>query len=456
MEILISILAIVFVLGITINIHEFGHFITAKLFGMRVDAYSFFGLGPRIWGFKVGETDYRISAIPFGAFVLIHGDETNTELEGEEDHALHAAPVPPEQLYELRPAWQKFVVLIGGPAMNILLALAIPFGMALYSGVPANPSPIVGSIKAQGAGEKAGLKAGDRIVSFEGRENPTWDRIEKDAMLQPEKPIQMIVERGGTRIPLTITPTKTETENGTLGLLDIDYERGVEPVVVRMVQDGMPAAESGIQAGDLIVSLNGNPVKNVEGVRNSIKENGDNPIKLTVNRNGQPVEITTKAKLNESGTPMIGVQFDNKQTLIREPVGVAGAAAYAWNTNIEVLRLTGKAFGQVGTGERSATETFSGPVGIAKIISQVALSFGWEGLLNIMALISLNLGVFNLLPIPVLDGGRILLLGVEKVLSWFGKTLSLTTKNVVNYVGLAAVLLLMVFSTFNDIAKFFK
>src|SRR5215217_3067589 len=143
-DILLVILAVVFVLGIAINIHEFGHFIVAKLLGMRVDAYSFFGLGPRIWGFKVGHTDYRISAIPLGAYVKLYGDEATGPLEGKDDQG---EPVPESELYELRPRWQKFLVMVGGPFMNIMLALAIPFIGALSYGVPSMPAPVVGVVK---------------------------------------------------------------------------------------------------------------------------------------------------------------------------------------------------------------------------------------------------------------------------------------------------------------------
>src|SRR3954469_14036944 len=150
------------VLGIAVNIHEFGHFMIAKFFGMRVEAYSFFGLGPRVWGIKRGHTDYRISAIPLGAYVKLYGDEATAALEGGESSG---EKVPERELYELRPRWQKFLVMLGGPFMNIVLALAIPFGMALIQGVPANPSPIVGFVRADGAADKAGIKVGDRIVN---------------------------------------------------------------------------------------------------------------------------------------------------------------------------------------------------------------------------------------------------------------------------------------------------
>jgi len=452
MSILIAILAVVFVLGVAINIHEFGHFIVAKLFGMRVDAYSFFGLGPRIWGFKVGHTDYRVSAIPLGAYVKLYGDEANSGLEGKDDQS---EPVPESELYELRPRWQKFLVMIGGPFMNIMLALAIPFSLALLNGVPAMPSPIVGYVKAGGAAEKAGIKTGDRIVVFDGTENPTWQRIQNDALIAPEKAISVIVERNGQRLPLTVQPTKVTESGAVAGLLDFEPEGETEPVVVDLVQEGMPAAEAGLQKGDLIISFNGAPVRNRLDARQKIVENGANPIKLTVNRNGEAKEITTNAKIEDGKPPIIGVNFSN-QFASREEVGVAEAAAYAWNSNMEILRMTGKAFGQVSKGERSAGETFSGPIGIVQIISQVASSAGFEGLLFILGLISLNLGIFNLLPIPMLDGGQIMVLGIEGFLALFGLTLSMGIKEKIQMVGLAVILFLMVFTIFNDVSRFFR
>ncbi|MCC6452914.1 MAG: site-2 protease family protein, partial [Acidobacteria bacterium] len=161
LNVVIAILAILFVLGVAINIHEFGHFIVAKIFGMRVEAYSFFGLGPRLFGVKIGHTDYRVSAIPLGAYVKLYGDDSNAALEGSDkveafmeernigeiDEKKHSALVVPDsELYELRPRWQKFFVMLGGPFMNFVLALAIPLGIALWLGVPANPAPIVGFV----------------------------------------------------------------------------------------------------------------------------------------------------------------------------------------------------------------------------------------------------------------------------------------------------------------------
>ena len=452
MEILIAILAVVFVLGVAINIHEFGHFIVAKLFGMRVEAYSFFGLGPRIWGFKRGHTDYRISAIPLGAYVKLYGDESNAGLEGQDTQG---EVVPESELYELRPRWQKFLVMVGGPVMNILLALAIPFSMALYKGVPATPSPIVGYVKPAGAGEQAGIKPGDRIVAFDGIESPTWQRIQNDSMLSPEKEIPLVVERGGQRLPLTVKPTKITDSGNNIGLLDIEPEGETQPVVAGRVAEGA-ASEAGLQQGDLVTSFNGAPVRNPADAKQKIIESGGNPIRMMINRNGETKEIVVTPRVGADNVPKVGVAFDSQYARARESVGLLGAAAYAWDSNMEILRMTAKAFGQVSTGERSAGETFSGPIGIVQIISQVASTAGFEGLLFVLGLISLNLGIFNLLPIPMLDGGQIMMLGIEKVYSWFGRTLSMVVRERIQLVGLAVILCLMVFTIFNDISKFFR
>ena len=448
-DILISILAIVFVLGVAINIHEFGHFIVAKFFGMRVEAYSFFGLGPRIWGFKVGHTDYRISAIPLGAYVKLYGDEVTAPLEGG---ASEGDPVPQSELYELRPRWQKFLVMVGGPFMNILLALAIPFTIALMYGVPSNPAPIVGFVKADGAADKAGIKPGDRIISFGGIENPSWDRIQDDALLYPEKEIPIVVERAGQRQSLTIAPSKV-TENGQSGgFLDMAPDAGTEPVVVGSIDPTMPAASSGLQKGDWITSVNDKVIRNSQEMKIMVNEAKDQPIKLSVNRNGERAEVMTSA-IEKDGDWRIGIAFDPSLMSTRESVGVAGAFAAAVDQNLRILRLTGRALGQVGTGERSARDTVSGPIGIGQVIITTVFASGFFGLLSVLMYISLSLGVMNLLPIPMLDGGQIMMLGIEKVMSWFGKTLSLVARERIQLTGLAIVLLLMVTVIFFDVSR---
>ncbi|HEX8288267.1 MAG TPA: RIP metalloprotease RseP [Pyrinomonadaceae bacterium] len=447
-DILLVILAVVFVLGIAINIHEFGHFIVAKLFGMRVEAYSFFGLGPRIWGFKVGHTDYRISAIPLGAYVKLYGDEATASLEGGESEG---EKVPDSELYELRPRWQKFLVMVGGPVMNILLALAIPFGGALMNGVPTMPSPVVASVKAGGAAEQAGIKPGDRIVAFEGIENPSWDRIRNDSIVLAEKQVPITVERGGQRLNLNITPSKTEIKGNTLGSLDFEPTE----MVVMIPQADSPAAQAGIQKGDKAIAINGETVSSTDKFKELVQANKDKPMTMTIVRNNQTMEIPVQAKVADDGRAIIGAQIST-QSLDKEKATIGQAAAFAVNANLEIIRMTGKVFGQMFAGERSPKDAgLAGPIGIVQIIAQIVREAGFAGLVSILALISLNLGVFNLLPIPLLDGGQIMVLGIEKVLSWFGKTLSMAIKEKIQLVGLAVILLLMVTTIFFDISRLF-
>lgn len=452
-DILLVILAVIFVLGIAINIHELGHFLVAKLFGMRVEAYSFFGLGPRIWGFKVGHTDYRVSAIPLGAYVKLYGDEATAALEGGESDG---EKVPDSELYELRPRWQKFLVMLGGPFMNIVLALSIPFAGAMIYGVPAIPDPIISYVSPNGAAEKAGIKTGDKIVAFEGEENPTWRKIETGAAISPEKPLPIVVERGGERMPLSITPTKTDKKGQAFGETDMRPEAGMAEVYAREVFPDKPAMQAGMQAGDQIVSVNGENVRNVEHFMTLVQGGKDGSLAIVVQRNGQRVELTAKPEIQDSGQAIIGIAPRAKSSKVREPAGVGESFSFAVNANYEIIALTGRVVGQLFSGQRAVKDAgLSGPVGIVQIIANVVREDGFVGLFSILAVISLNLGVFNLLPIPLLDGGQIMVLGIEKIMSWFGRTLSMAIKEKIQLAGLGIILLLMVFTLFLDISRFF-
>jgi regulator of sigma E protease len=452
-DFLLVILAVIFVLGIAINIHEFGHFIVAKLFGMRVEAYSFFGLGPRIWGFKVGHTDYRISAIPLGAYVKLYGDEATAALEGGESVG---EKVPDSELYELRPRWQKFLVMLGGPFMNIMLALAIPFSAAMIYGVPSMPSPVVGITDSSGAAQAAGIKPGDRIIALNGVENPTWEAIRDESLISPGRPIELMVDRGGSKIPVTVTPIEQVVDGNKIGEIGMRPDAGVEPVVASTVVPDSPAAAAGLQPGDKVIAFNGQTVRNSQELTNQIRENKGEPGKLTVERNGERLELTTVAKANDNGVFMIGAGFGGALVTTRVPVGVGGATAFAFESNMRILRLTGRVFGQLFSGERSVRDAgLAGPVGIVSVIANVVREAGFAGLVSILAVISLNLGIFNLLPIPLLDGGQIMVLGIEKVMSWFGRTLSMAWKERIQLTGLAVILLLIAFVTFLDISRFF-
>lgn len=450
-DIIIVILAVIFVLGVAINIHEFGHFAVAKLLGMRVDAYSFFGLGPRIWGFKRGHTDYRISAIPLGAYVKLYGDESNSGLEGEDDKS---EPVPASELYELRPRWQKFLVMIGGPFMNIMLALAIPFFGAFFYGIPAMPAPIIEFVKANGAADAAGIKVGDRIVAFDGVENPTWRRIETDALVSPEKAVPVTVERAGARVNLTVTPTKAMRGDNAVGELDLLPATDAEPVIVGVVEPDKPAAQV-LQSGDRVLAFNDQSVRNTATLKQMVGDTKGAPFKLTVERGGERKIVDISAVETGDGF-RVGIGFAAEKSQTRDPATASQAASFAVNSNLEIIRLTGKVFGQLFSGQRSVKDAgLAGPIGIVQQIANVVHTAGFAGLIAMLALISLNLGVFNLLPIPMLDGGQIAVLGIEGILGLFGLTLSMAIKEKIQLVGLAVILLLMVTTIFFDISRLF-
>ena len=453
-DIVLVVLAVVFVLGIAINIHEFGHFLVAKLFGMRVEAYSFFGLGPRIWGFKIGHTDYRVSAIPLGAYVKLYGDEATAPLEGGESND---EKVPESELYELRPRWQKFLVMLGGPFMNILLAFSIPFALALAYGVPSMPAPIVGMVRPEGAADKAGVKVGDRIVAVDGTENPTWENVRDSALISPDRDITLTLERAGQRIPVTVRPTKITISGNSAGDLELAPDAGVEPVEVGVVTAGSAAEGAGLKSGDRLIAYNKTAVRNAQEMTLLIRENKDAPAVFTIERSGERMDVPITAKAGDDGIYRIGVQFSPGAIDTLVPVGVGGAASFAYDANMRVVRLTGRVLGQMFSGERSVKDAgLSGPVGIVRTIAGAVT--GDHVFMNLMSLlmgISLSLGIFNLLPIPLLDGGQILVLGIEKVMSWFGRTLSMAWKERIQLTGLAVILLLIVFVTFLDISKLF-
>lgn len=442
---LIVLLAFIFILGSAVVLHEFGHFIVAKLLGIRAETFSV-GFGPRLFGFKWGQTDYRVSAIPLGGYVKLGGDESNSPIEGA-----GSSDIPPEEMFNLRPRYQRILVALAGPVMNILTALAIPMTGALIFGVPATPAPVVSYITPGGAADQAGLKSGDRITSFNGTQNPTWDSIYGDGLLSPNKELPVKIERGSQQMSLTIRPT-AKTENGeTAGFLDFIPDYGGLPVVVGDVNPGSPAEDAGIKSGDRVVTVGPESVKSAAQVTEYIHAHDAQPIQLVIERAGKPMTITTDSRRLPGAR--LGINIGEQFPLHR--AGPISALSYAVESNMQILRLTGKALGQVFTGQRSVRNTLSGPIGIYQATSKSVTQLGWDGVFGMLGFLSLNLGIFNLLPIPVLDGGAIFLLLIEGALAFIGLSLSSTVRDRIQQVGFVMVLLLMMFVITNDVLKTF-
>ena len=446
MTYLIGAAAFVFILGSAVVLHEFGHFIVAKLLRIRVETFSV-GFGPRLFGKQFGTTDYRVSAIPLGGYVKLGGDDSNAPLEGAS-----SADIPPEEMFNLRPRYQRIMVAIAGPVMNILTALAIPFAAAMMYGIPATPSPVVSYITPRGAAEQAGLKVGDHIISFNGTTNPTWDAISSDALLSPGLPLPLVVSRNGQQISLTIKPA-VRSENGeTAGFLEFIPDYGGLPVVVGDVSSGSPAEESGFRSGDRVLSIEGEPVKSAAQVTEYIHSHDAQAIKFTLERQGQTTQLTTVTRRLPGA--LLGLKIGEQFPLHK--AGIGSGLAYAYESNMQILRLTGKALGQVFRGKRSVSNTLSGPIGIYQAAQKSVERLGWDGVFGMLGFLSLNLGIFNLLPIPVLDGGAIFLLLVEGLLAVIGLSLSVTVRDRIQQVGFVMVLLLMVFVITNDFLKTFR
>jgi len=439
----IWIFAFILILGAAVVLHEFGHFIVAKLLGIRVETFSV-GFGKRLWGRRWGTTDYRLSLIPLGGYVKLGGDESNAGLEEGT-----AEEIPAGERFDLRPRWQKILVGVAGPVMNILTAIAIPLGAAMMYGVPVAPPPVVRSVEAGGAAEAAGIRKGDRIVSFNGREESSWDRITNDSLLSPEQPLPLVVERGGQRVPLTIRPSKQVIEGESIGRLGMQPDYGDVPVRIAYVQEDSPAAEAGLKPGDQIVALDGEPIRSSEQVVRHIEERKEGVIKFTVNRDGRAEEIGAGARRLPNGKLGFGPAEDYPV----QRLGPVSATSYAVGQNIEMLRITGLALAQVFSGQRSVRDTVSGPIGIAVASKRFVEDEGVGGGMKMLGFLSLNLGIFNLLPIPVLDGGMIFMVLLEGLLAWMGLTLSMRMRERIQQVGFVFLLLLMGFVIINDVTK---
>lgn len=421
------------VLGIIIVIHELGHFLVAKLFKIKVETFSV-GFGPRIVGFKYGDTDYRISGFPLGGYVKMAGENPGDSVTGAPNEFLS------------KPKWQRFLVAAAGPAMNIILALGlltILFMRGTEVAEFAEGEAIIGVVEANSAAEKAGIQTGDRIVSIAGKDQPNWEEVEARVMTNADQTIPLVVNRGGKIVEAQLTPVKQ-------GKNDAGYS-GMQPQVrvtnvIANVFPKMPADIAGLARGDEIIAVNGIDLKASDRkVSEIIQELSETTFPLTILRNGEKRDVEVTPVL-EQGRRMIGVNFTIPTIIVKE--GFTGALARSVDKNYEYGTLIFQVLGKLVKREVSM-KSVDGPIMIMKQTTEF-YHLGFGPLLQLMAMISLNLGLMNLLPIPILDGGVMLLLLVESVM---GQDLSLAFKERVVQVSFVFLLTLMVFVLYNDVVK---
>jgi regulator of sigma E protease len=436
----VAYLSFVIILCAMIVIHEFGHFIVAKMLGIAVETFSV-GFGPRLFGFRIGDTDYRFSAIPLGGYVKFRGE--NLELlqgksEGSVDEFLS------------HPKWKRFLVAVAGPVFNIATALLIPTAAILIgfqADIYESQQVVIGEVTPGSTAEQSGLQKGDRILTFGDKQNPTWAYWRDGVTTNLGEDIPLTVDRNGQIIQLKLRPRIEERGGQPFGVVDL--EPPLSFIGVAQVQKNSPADLAGLRSGDKITALNGAPVTGWLQFRSKVQEGKE--VTLTVQR-GQET-LTIKGEPKKQGEDyMLGFTRFFETKLLKTD-SLATALRFGWDSNIRVIKLTGQLFGQIFSGQRSAKDNIAGPIGIAQMTVSTYDIAGWAGVIELMGLLSLNLGILNLLPIPVLDGGVILLIFLEWILGLVGLTLSMNFRERFQQVGFVLVLLLMGFVIVNDSAR---
>jgi regulator of sigma E protease len=430
-----DLLAGAIVLGILVLIHEWGHFVMAKLCGVRVEVFSI-GFGTRLWGRKRGDTDYRISALPLGGYVKMAGDNPVEERSGESHEFLS------------RPRWQRFLVVIAGPLMNILLTLAIIWGVYAFAGTPQDAylrePAVVSAVPLKNTGMS--VFPGDRIIRIGAIKTPTWGKVMEQ--LQKAKPgasVPVTVFRDGSQVTFAITIPQNQASLEDL----VGYP--LIPPVIDQVTPGFPAEKAGMKAGDKIVSLDGRPIVTWLQLTEGVTAAGARPIHFIVQRDGKdvPLEITPTHTMDPDSGRMvwvIGAQRALKEFYQREGFFTAGKDAV--DQTVYWVRQMGDVVSGLVLGKVSVRE-LAGPVGIVQMSGQAAQR-GKISILTWMAYISLDLGLLNLLPIPILDGGHVLMLLVEGSLR---RDLSVAVKERFVQVGLVFLLCLVALAFYSDIHR---
>lgn len=436
---MIYVIAIIIVLSVLVFFHELGHFILAKLFGVRVERFSI-GFPPRVAGIKIGDTDYCISAIPFGGYV---------KMSGVIDESMDASSLKGEP-YEFasKKWWQKVFILIGGVTMNMILAWVIISGLFHFEGEPIIPTTTVGRVAEDGIARQVGIRAGDRIVKINERDIRTWNDVRDAYLANLGNKMVFTVRRDGETKQIVLSRDILEKKNSDQ--LDI-FPR--VPARVGDVMPESPASKAGLQRGDRIISIAGQQMESWEEMTKIVRKHAEDPLPFEIERNGRTLiktitpeptdEIDEDGNSHIVGKIGIGVYFE-KRNMAFFPALVEGASRTVFFTRMNV-----KALGWLITGKKSAREMLGGPIMITKMAGDFAKT-GFSSLMELIAHLSIMLAIVNILPIPALDGGHIAIVLIEGIRR---KPLSMQTKMKIQQVGMAILLVLIVFVMYNDILR---
>ena len=429
MQIVSNILAFLVAAGVVIFVHEAGHYLVAKLFGVRVLTFSL-GFGRRIWGFRKGDTDYRVSVIPLGGYVSFAGHDPSTPTDDPAAFMNHAR-------------WRRVLILLAGPAMNVVLAVVLVAAVFMIGTEVPNPRDVsnqIGQVAEGSPAEAAGLEAGDFIVVIDGEAVSDWRQVTMAVMTSPEQPLEVEYLRDGERRTTTLVPREIpKYQLGEAGIF------AAAPPRIRSVRAGGPAERAGLRYGDAPLLVDGRPIATIEDFQAAIEPNAGREIEVVLDRAGERV-VSSLVPDEVDGKGLAGVVIGPFHFQRFGPVeALRQSVRYNVDTTVEIFDFIGKIFER----KISAQSALGGPIEIAAI-SGAAARTGFTELVLFMGLISLNLFILNMLPVPVLDGGQILILLVESTLR---RDLSVRIKERMIQVGLVVIVLLMGMALYFDLMK---
>ena len=450
-----------FVLTIVVFFHELGHFLVARLCGVRVLTFSI-GFGPELIGFNDRRgTRWKISAIPLGGYVKFFGDE-NAASVPDQDTLEHMSDAERRESFFHKPIPQRAAIVAAGPVANFVLAIVIFATLALILGKQV-AVPRIDAVTAATPAATAGFKPGDMIVSVDGKAVEGFSDVQRIVALSPRRPLSFVVDRGGEQVTLTAAPEQREERDRfgnvqRIGVLDIAGP--IMPARVVTIQPGSAAASAGFEAGDRVRAINGKPIESFLDLRNVVAANPEQPLDFDVDRGGRMIVLHATPAAHSEKDPsgatkrvgQLGISggYDPADTRsIR--YGPIGALENGVSETWFVVDRTLSYIVGVVRGRESADQ-LGGPIRIAQVSGQVATA-GFVALIHLAAVLSISIGLLNLFPIPLLDGGHLLFYAIEAIR---GRPLSDRAQEYGFRFGLAVVLLLMIFATYNDLLHLFS